>query len=53
MVREEISREISRQKVEDAVKAVTESVHADLNEEYFGTSAGQQQPAEPAARVPR
>lgn len=41
MVRDEISREISKRKLEDALKLVTGSVHSDLNEKYFGASAGQ------------
>jgi len=53
MVRDEISREISRQKVENGIKAVTGSVHVDLNEEYFGTSAQQPQSPEPAPSAPR
>lgn len=35
-VKEEIAREISKQRLEAALKAVTGSVHAELNEEYFG-----------------
>lgn len=53
MVRDEISRELSRLKVENALKAVTGDIHSDLNEEYFGTSAGQPHSAEPTARAPR
>lgn len=53
MVRDEISREISRQKMDNAVKAVTGAVHADLNEEYFGKPAGQPQSAEPPAKSPQ
>lgn len=53
MVRDEISRELSRQKVENALKAVTGNIHTDLNEDYFGTSAGQAHSSEPAARAPQ
>jgi hypothetical protein len=41
LVSEEISRELSKKKLENALKAVTGSIHSDLNEKYFGTSAGQ------------
>ncbi|HWZ42408.1 MAG TPA: peptidylprolyl isomerase [Candidatus Saccharimonadales bacterium] len=35
-VKDEISREIFRQKIEAQTKAITGSVHSDLNESYFG-----------------
>jgi len=35
-VKEEIAREIARQMLETALKSVTGSVHAELNEKYFG-----------------
>lgn len=39
----EISREISKQKLEEALKIVTGSVHTDLNQKYFGPSTGEAQ----------
>jgi PPIC-type PPIASE domain len=41
MVRDEISRELAKQKLEDALKTVTGSIHADLNQKYFGAAEGQ------------
>lgn len=41
LVREEISRLISKQKLETAIKSATGSVRADLNENYFGPAAEQ------------
>jgi parvulin-like peptidyl-prolyl isomerase len=38
LVREEISREIIKRRKETALSAVTDGVHADLNEKYFGSS---------------
>lgn len=40
-VREEISREIIKQKLDTALKSVTGSIHADLDENYFGPAAEQ------------
>jgi hypothetical protein len=40
MVRDEISRELTKQKLEDALKTVTGSIHTDLNQKYFGAAAG-------------
>jgi parvulin-like peptidyl-prolyl isomerase len=40
-VREEISREIVKQKLDAALKSITGSVHADLNENYFGPAPEQ------------
>src|SRR5947209_16266553 len=42
-VKDEIGRELVRQKMETQVKAVTESVHTDYNDQYFGPA-----PASPA-----
>jgi len=39
-VRDEIRREIARQKVERALKAVTGNIRADLDEKYLGTDSG-------------
>jgi hypothetical protein len=52
VVRDEISKEIFRQKVDNAIKAVTGAVQADLNEGYFGTFSRQPRSAEPAATAP-
>jgi len=41
-VKDEISREISRQRLENALQEITSSVHADFNQQYF--------PAEPTVR---
>jgi len=41
MVTEEISRDLSRQKLENVLKTVTGAVHSDLNEKYFRTSEPQ------------
>lgn len=38
MVRDEVSREISKHKLEDALKLVTGSIKTDLNQDYFGSS---------------
>jgi parvulin-like peptidyl-prolyl isomerase len=40
-VRDEIAAEITKQKREAALQSVTGSVHADLNEAYFGPAGGQ------------
>jgi hypothetical protein len=40
-VREEISREIVKQKLETALQSVTEGIRTDLNENYFGPAAEQ------------
>jgi len=45
-VRDEISREISRQKIEARNKAITGAVHSDLNDKYFGAPPA---PATPPA----
>src|SRR5437764_11499972 len=45
-VKDEIGRELFRQKMDAEMKAVTASVHADFNEQYFGP------PATPAAGAP-
>jgi hypothetical protein len=37
-VKEEISREIVKHKLEAALRSVTEGVHTDLNESYFGSA---------------
>jgi parvulin-like peptidyl-prolyl isomerase len=38
-VKDEISRELFRQKMEEQMKSVTASVHADFNDQYFGPAA--------------
>jgi hypothetical protein len=38
-VKDEISRELFRQKMESQIKSVTAAVHADLNDQYFGPAA--------------
>lgn len=43
-VKDEISRELFRQKMEAQAKAITESVHTDYNDQYFGPA-----PAAPAS----
>jgi hypothetical protein len=53
LVRDEISRELSRRKVENALKAVTGAIQTDLDKEYFGTPPAQPHSAEPAAMGPR
>jgi len=40
-VREEISREIIKQKLDTALKSVTEGIRTDLNENYLGSAAEQ------------
>jgi len=40
-VKDEIVREISKQKLETALKSVTGNVHAELNEKYFGAAPEQ------------
>jgi PPIC-type PPIASE domain len=35
-VKDEISRQLTRQKIDSKVRAVTESVHASFNDKYFG-----------------
>lgn len=40
-VREEIKREISKQKLEGALKSVTADVRTDMNDKYFGAPAEQ------------
>ena len=47
-VKDEISRELFREKMEAGMKAITGSVQADFNEEYFGPAAPPAPP--PAAR---
>ena len=43
-VKDEISRELYRQKMDQAVKDVTATVKADLNEKYFGSPEPPKQP---------
>ncbi len=38
---DEITREIARQKLERALKSITSSIRAELNETYFGPDSGQ------------
>jgi PPIC-type PPIASE domain len=40
-VREEIARDISKEKLEQALKSVTANIRTELNAEYFGTAAAQ------------
>lgn len=40
-VREEISRQIIKGRIDAALQSITDSVHADLNENYFGAPAEQ------------
>jgi hypothetical protein len=40
-VREEIAREVAKQKLERALKAITGNVRTELNEQYFGNSSAQ------------
>lgn len=47
-VRADISREISQQKLKDAIKAATDAAPADFNEQYFGPGIG----AKSTAKVP-
>ena len=58
--RTEISRTLFRQHVDAALKAATDSIHADLNESYFGTAAvtpsatnAQHSPASPNVSEPK
>ena len=58
--RAEISRTLFRQHVDAALKAATDSIHADLNEGYFGTAAvsptttkAQPAPASPNVSQPK
>lgn len=52
-VKDDISRELFRQKMDSQIKAVQTAVHADLNEEYFGpTSAPPPRPGMPPGRPP-
>lgn len=52
-VKDEIGREMFRQKMEAQVKAITESVHTDYNDQYFGPApAAPASPAAPAAGNP-
>jgi len=58
--RTEISRTLFRQHVDAALKAATDSIHADLNESYFGAAAAspsptqtQQPPASPKVSQPK
>lgn len=46
-VKAEIARELSQQRFKDAIKAVTDSAHAEFNEQYFGSGM-----ARPPAKVP-
>ena len=49
-VKDEIGRELFRQKMEAQVKAVTESIHTDYNDQYFGPApASPASPATPGA----
>lgn len=49
-VKDEIGREMFRQKMEAQVKAITESVHTDYNDQYFGPApAAPASPATPGA----
>jgi len=43
-LKEEITREIKRQKLDTALKAVRDQAHADLNESYFGPGPAPKQP---------
>jgi parvulin-like peptidyl-prolyl isomerase len=40
-VRDEINREVSKQKLERALKSITGNIRTELNEKYFGTAAAQ------------
>jgi len=40
-VREEITREVSKEKLERAVKSITGNIRTELNEKYFGTVSAQ------------
>ena len=48
-VKDEIAREISRQKYNDALKAAIDSTHAQFNEQYFGGPVSLANPAKPPA----
>jgi parvulin-like peptidyl-prolyl isomerase len=47
----QIVREISQQKVDAALKAATDGVHSDLNEQYFSQRPGGAQPPRVPARM--
>ncbi|HSM86708.1 MAG TPA: hypothetical protein VLT16_11175, partial [Candidatus Limnocylindrales bacterium] len=57
-VKEEISRDIFRQKFDEKSKEITSAVQADFNEKYFGPatptppSSSPQMPGKPAAPPP-
>jgi hypothetical protein len=48
-VKDEISRELFRQKMDAQLKSITAAVHSNLNDEYFGPS----NPTPPAGALPR
>jgi parvulin-like peptidyl-prolyl isomerase len=48
-VKDEISRELFRQKMDSQLKSITAGVHADFNEEYFGPA----NPPAPTGNIPR
>jgi hypothetical protein len=53
-VKDEISRELFRQKMDAQLKSVTAAVHADFNDEYFGPSSPPpQHPGMPPGPVPQ
>lgn len=57
-VKDEISREVFRQKMESQMKSVTSAVHADFNDVYFGPATPPPSPAAvrplpPGAREPQ
>ena len=52
-VKDEISRELSRQKMESQMKSITSAVKADLNDEYFGAPATPPVGMGPGGPVPR
>ena len=47
-VKDEISRDLLRQKMEKAMKSIKDSVHADFNDQYFGPAP----PNPPAQATP-
>ena len=40
-VREEITREVAKEKLERALKSITGNIRTELNEKYFGTASAQ------------
>jgi len=52
-VKEEISRELSRQKMDAQIKAVTATVKAEFNDHYFGSPAPANRPSGGAVAPPK